>query len=179
MYSMAQPGSEIDQTVKAHSVVRRLARQRVRDQLDHDSLHGAAMTTTERELGQGDAELQCILRGNRVRRFKDFDPMPAPEPVDQKAEMIRATEVLGRTAPGGKGPAKATRMMSDLSIDEELVLHSIGWEPIELVSGVSIHSVPMYVWNWGQGEIEYASAAYARSFARATERIHAECTKAG
>jgi Putative heavy-metal-binding len=81
MYSMAQPGSEIDQTVKAHSVVRRLARLRVRDQLDHDSLHGAAMTTTERELGQGDAELQCILRGNRVRRFKEFDPMPAPVPT--------------------------------------------------------------------------------------------------
>jgi uncharacterized protein YbjQ (UPF0145 family) len=105
--------------------------------------------------------------------------LPAPEPVDLKAEMIRATGALGRPAPAQKGAAKATRMMSDLSIDEELVLHSIGWEPVELVSGVSIHSVPMYVWNWGQGEIEYASAAYARSFAHATERIHAECTKAG
>ena len=27
-------------------------------------------------------------------------------------------------------------MTSDLSIDEELVLHSIGWEPVELVSGI-------------------------------------------
>jgi hypothetical protein len=81
MYSYAQPGSEIDQTVKAHTVVRRLARLRVRDQLEHDSLHGAAMTITERELGQGDAELQCILRGNRVRRFKEFDPVPPPVPT--------------------------------------------------------------------------------------------------
>jgi len=56
--------------------------------------------------------------------------LPAPDPVDLKAEMVRATEALGRPAPGAKGPAKATRMMSDLSIDEELVLHSIGWEPI-------------------------------------------------
>jgi hypothetical protein len=81
MYSMATPGSEIEQTVKAQAVVRRLARQRVRDQLGHDSLHGAAMSTTTRELGQGDAELQCILRGNRVRRFKAFDPMPPPVPT--------------------------------------------------------------------------------------------------
>jgi uncharacterized protein YbjQ (UPF0145 family) len=70
-------------------------------------------------------------------------------------------------------------MTSDLSIDEELVLHSIGWEPVELVSGVSMHSVPVGVWNWGQGEISYASAAYARSFANATERIHEQCTTAG
>lgn len=81
LYSYAQPGSEIEQTVKAHSVVRRLARQRVREQLGRDSLHGAAMVTTARELGQGDAELQCILRGNRVRRFKEFDPMPPPTPT--------------------------------------------------------------------------------------------------
>jgi len=59
------------------------------------------------------------------------------------------------------------------------VLHSIGWEPVELVSGVSMHSIPVGVWNWGQGEIGYASAAYARSFANATERIHEQCTKAG
>ena len=39
------------------------------------------MVTTERELGEGDAELQCILRGNRVRRFKEFDPMPPPVPT--------------------------------------------------------------------------------------------------
>jgi uncharacterized protein YbjQ (UPF0145 family) len=70
-------------------------------------------------------------------------------------------------------------MTSDLSIDEELVLHSIGWEPVELVSGMSMHSVPMGVWNWGQGEIDYASAAYARSFAGATQRLHNACTHAG
>jgi uncharacterized protein YbjQ (UPF0145 family) len=94
--------------------------------------------------------------------------------VDIKAEMRAAAAALA------KEPAKgAPRMTSDLSIDEELVLHSIGWEPVELVSGVSMHSVPVGVWNWGQGEISYASAAYARSFANATLRIHDQCTKAG
>jgi hypothetical protein len=72
---------EIEQTSKAHMAVRRIARQQVRSQLGTDSLHGASMVTTERELGQGDAELQCILRGNRVRRFKPFDPMPTPRPT--------------------------------------------------------------------------------------------------
>ena len=80
MYSAGQPGSEIDQTVRAHrwSAV---WPARVRDQLEHDSLHGAALVTTERELGEGDAELQCILRGNRVRRFKDVRPHAAAGPT--------------------------------------------------------------------------------------------------
>jgi hypothetical protein len=39
------------------------------------------MVTRQRELGQGDAELQCTLRGNRVRRFKEFDPLPPPQPT--------------------------------------------------------------------------------------------------
>ena len=105
--------------------------------------------------------------------------LPTPEPVDLKAEMVRAALSLSQPESGGSGSAKATRMTSDLSIDEEMVLHSIGWEPIELVSGVSIHSIPAGIWSWGQGEITYASAAYARSFANATDRIHQACTKAG
>jgi hypothetical protein len=74
-------GAEIEQTAKAHMAVRRIARERVRAALGGDSLHGASLATTERELGQGDAELQCILRGNQVRRFKDFDPLAAPRPT--------------------------------------------------------------------------------------------------
>jgi hypothetical protein len=61
--------------------VRQIAREHVRAQLAGDTLHGAAMATSDRELGEGDVELQCILRGNRVRRFKEFDPMPAPRPT--------------------------------------------------------------------------------------------------
>jgi hypothetical protein len=61
--------------------VRRIARDQVRSQLHGDSFHGASMVTRQRELGQGDAELQCTLRGNRVRRFKEFDPLPPPQPT--------------------------------------------------------------------------------------------------
>ena len=88
--------------------------------------------------------------------------------------MRAAADALSRRA----GPAGA-RMTSDLSIDEELVLHAIGWEPVELVGGTSMHGVPVGVWNWGQGEIGYATAAYARSFAAAIERLHQACTHAG
>ena len=72
---------EIEQTSRAQMAVRKIARQRVRSQLDGDALQGASMISTERELGHGDAEFQCILRGNRVRRFKDFDPVSSPRPT--------------------------------------------------------------------------------------------------
>jgi hypothetical protein len=72
---------EIDQTAKAHMAVRRIAREHVRAQLGSDSLHGASMATSQRELGEGDAEFQCILRGNRVRPFKAFDPIEPPRPT--------------------------------------------------------------------------------------------------
>jgi hypothetical protein len=80
-WSRQVSGAEIEQTSKAHMAVRQIAREQVRIQLGGDTLHGAAMATSERELGEGDVELQCILRGNRVRRFKEFDPMPAPRPT--------------------------------------------------------------------------------------------------
>lgn len=64
-------------------------------------------------------------------------------------------------------------------MDEELALHAVGYEPVELVCGASIYSVPFGSWNWGSGEIISASEAYARSFATATQRIHEECARAG
>jgi uncharacterized protein YbjQ (UPF0145 family) len=99
---------------------------------------------------------------------------PPPTPVDIRAELRRAVDTLHDPQ-----PSKVHSMTSDLSIDEELILHSVGWEPIELVCGVSLYSVPMGVWNWGQGEITSASAAYARAFEGAIDRIHRECAKAG
>ncbi len=94
--------------------------------------------------------------------------------LDTAAEMRAAAAALSKPA-----PKDTTRMTSDLSIDEELALHAISWEPVRLVNGVSIHSVPTGVWSWGQGEIGYASAAFANSFAFATQRLHEQCTHAG
>jgi len=81
MFGGATPGAEITQLVNAQMMARQIATQRVREQLGGDSLHGAAMTTVQHERGEGDVEVECVLRGNRVRRFREFDPMPAPRPT--------------------------------------------------------------------------------------------------
>ena len=81
------------------------------------------------------------------------------------------------TAPDQTTSSGATT--SDLSIDEVLNLHAIGWEPVELVCGLSVFSVPAGLWNWGQGEIAAASRAHHEAFSHAIARLHAEAAAAG
>ena len=73
--------SPVEQVNRAQAAARRLAREHVRAQLGTDYLHGAELETSEREVGEGDLAVHCILKGNRVRRFKDFDPLAEPAPV--------------------------------------------------------------------------------------------------
>ncbi len=72
---------EVEQVSKAHMAVRQLARKHVREQLSGDTLHGARIEVVKRELSQGDEVIDCTLRGNRMRRFKDFDVVPPPRPT--------------------------------------------------------------------------------------------------
>jgi uncharacterized protein YbjQ (UPF0145 family) len=72
---------EVEQVTKAHMAVRQLARKHVREQLEGDALHGARIDVVKRELSQGDEVIDCTLRGNRMRRFKEFDVVPAPKPT--------------------------------------------------------------------------------------------------
>jgi uncharacterized protein YbjQ (UPF0145 family) len=100
--------------------------------------------------------------------------------ADIRAEMVEAAAFLsGPASPGSGAGSKSVARTSDLSIDEEIALHSIGWEPLQLVCGATLYSVPVGVWNWGQGEIVAASEAYARAFSGASDRLHQECTKVG
>ena len=71
----------VEQVSKAHMAARQLARKHVREQLVGDELHGATIDVATRELSAGDEVIDCTLRGNRVRRFKDFDPIAAPRPT--------------------------------------------------------------------------------------------------
>jgi len=71
----------IEQVSKAHMAVRQLARKHVRQQLTGDELHGATIDVVARELSQGDEVIDCTLRGNRMRRFKDFDQVELPRPT--------------------------------------------------------------------------------------------------
>ena len=94
---------------------------------------------------------------------------------DLRAQLRRAVDSLHSTG-AGHGGNGAT---SDLSIDESLLLHSVGWEPVDLVTGVSVTAVPWGVWNWGQGEIVAASNAHNQAVQAAAERMGNECAKAG
>jgi Putative heavy-metal-binding len=71
----------VEQVGRAHMAARQLARKHVRQQLAGDALHGAMIDVVTRELSQGDEVIDCTLRGNRMRRFKDFDPLALPRPT--------------------------------------------------------------------------------------------------
>jgi len=74
------PGSEITQLSDAHSSARQLARDHLKSRLGNDELHGADLTVHEyRTFGL--EVISAELRGTRVRRFKDVDPLPAPVPT--------------------------------------------------------------------------------------------------
>lgn len=73
--------SEVDQLVRAQTFVRSAALSLARSELRGDALHGADMVTREREFERGDYEFQALLRGNRIRRFKDFEALPVPQPT--------------------------------------------------------------------------------------------------
>ena len=72
---------EITQLAAAHMGARRLARDQVRSRLGTDTLQGARLEVSEREVGEGEQEITCILRGTRVRRVRHVDPLPAPVPT--------------------------------------------------------------------------------------------------
>ncbi len=101
---------------------------------------------------------------------------------DRSTELQQAMAALshrrtdGGARPGGDAPRGTT---SDLSIDETLLLHSIGWEPVDLVFGVSWWSIPWGVWQWQTGEIVEASTAFAGAMSEAAEQMRSECAKAG
>ena len=97
---------------------------------------------------------------------------PAAAP-DMRAEMLRGAQAMASPAPA----SDAHGVTSDLSVDEGLLLHSGGWEPVDLVTGVCVQSVPVGVWNWGQGAIGVASDAHNAAVAGAAARLRSECGK--
>lgn len=96
--------------------------------------------------------------------------VPVP---DLRAEMRQGAELLATAAP----PAQARGITSDLSVDEALLLHAAGWEPLDLVCGVAVVSVPVGVWNWGRGAISLASDAHNAAVDEAARALRAECGK--
>ncbi len=98
---------------------------------------------------------------------------PAAPTPDVRAEMLRGAQSLAIAPPS----SKARGITSDLSVDEALLLHAAGWEPLDLVCGVAVVSVPVGVWNWGRGSISLASDAHDAAVDQAARQLRAECSK--
>ena len=92
---------------------------------------------------------------------------------DIRAEMLRGAQALAAPAP----PSRERGITSDLSVDEALLLHAAGWEPLDLVCGVAVVSVPVGVWNWGRGAISLASDAHNAAVDQAARVLRGECGK--
>ncbi len=101
-----------------------------------------------------------------------FGPGAAPRP-DVRSEMLVGAQSLAAPAP----LSQARGITSDLSVDEALLLHAAGWEPLDLVCGVAVVSVPVGVWNWGRGAISLASDAHDQAVDQAAAQLRGECSK--
>ena len=99
------------------------------------------------------------------------------DPADRREEIRAAVRQL---AAGGylEAVPGRTGVTSDLTIDESLILHSIGWEPVDLVCGAGTYSIPVGYWNWGSGEVTPASDGWIRALHSAGKRLESECHNA-
>ena len=106
----------------------------------------------------------------------ETDPAPAAAAataLDVRAEMLKGARTLATAPP----PSTERGITSDLSVDEALLLHAAGWEPLDLVCGVAVVSVPVGVWNWGRGSIGLASDAHNMAVEQAAQQLRGECSK--
>jgi hypothetical protein len=81
MYNVITPVDEIEQISDSQMQARRVARDRLKAGLGRDMLQGATFSDSWEEVGAGDFEQTCVLRGTRVRRFTDAEPLPPPVPT--------------------------------------------------------------------------------------------------
>jgi len=101
-----------------------------------------------------------------------FGAGTAPD-LDLRSEMLQGARALATP----EAPSQERGITSDLSVDEALLLHAAGWEPLDLVCGVAVVSVPVGVWNWGRGAISLASDAHDTAVDQAARQLRGECSK--
>lgn len=81
-------------------------------------------------------------------------------------------------------PRRGTRSVtSDLTVDESLLLHGAGFEPVDLVTGTSVQSIPYgsFMIPHGRGgpvAVPYATQAVVEAFRSAAEHLRYECARA-
>src|ERR1700722_2283912 len=101
------------------------------------------------------------------------DVSTSPTPAEA---MAAAARFLERPAPD---TGSAQGGASDLSIDGVLLLGAIGWEAVELVTGISWYSIPRGAWTFGKGENERVTTAHHRAIEAAERQLVSQCTTAG
>ena len=79
-YGVVSPFGEITQLSDAHTAARRLVRDHIKSTLQGGALHGADLHVSEDDL-VGRTTISAILRGTKVRRVHDADPLPQPVPT--------------------------------------------------------------------------------------------------
>jgi len=99
---------------------------------------------------------------------------------DEVRSAVRALSAPSPAEAEGSGKRAGTGgTTSDLTIDETLLLHSAGWEPVDLVYGISWWSIPWGAWQWTTGEVQEASGAFAGAIAQAERQLRESCERAG
>ena len=97
------------------------------------------------------------------------DTPPFGGAESKEADLRQLGQALGaaESAPA-VGPWGET---SNLSLDEILLLHSVGLEPAQVVFGVGCISIMTGVWNWSTGPVLDAHDAFHRALDQAKESI--------
>jgi uncharacterized protein YbjQ (UPF0145 family) len=101
---------------------------------------------------------------------------PFGDAGSKEADLRELGQALGagESAPAAGGGG----VTSDLSLDEILLLHSVGLEPAQVVFGVGCISILSGVWNWTTGPVQDAHDAFHRALAEAKEAIRAQAHRA-
>ena len=97
--------------------------------------------------------------------------VPLDAGASQETDLGQLGRLLGegQRSPGSPGGRQGA--ISDLSLDEVLLLHSLGLEPAHLVFGVGAVTINSGVWVWSQGLVTDANQSFRRALEQAKEAI--------
>jgi uncharacterized protein YbjQ (UPF0145 family) len=90
----------------------------------------------------------------------------------EEADLRQLGQALGIGE--SASPTRGGGTTSDLSLDEIILLHSVGLEPLRVVFGIGCISILSGVWNWATGPVIDAHDAFQRALEEAKESIRSQ-----
>jgi uncharacterized protein YbjQ (UPF0145 family) len=104
----------------------------------------------------------------------------AGSPFADRSHRETDLSEIGRLLAEGHGsPHVGQGCTSDLSLDEILLLHSVGLEPAAVVTATSCVTIPVGVWTWNTGQVQEADVAFSRAFATTRDHLRQQAHHAG